>query len=196
MVHESLTSLVLNGWNHLSSLGGIDALKSLKVLDVTKCEAQETLPDEIRGLGDLETVTLLRRSSLESLPAGIHGLRSLKLLNLVLCCTLEKLPDEISGLGDLEMLTCLQCRSLESLSAGILGLRSLKVLDLSWCCALETLPDEISGLGRHGDADSSWVPPVEEPASGDPWTQEPDCLGPPHSVLCSGCWMRSAVCST
>lgn len=77
--------------------------------------------------------------------ASLRGLSQLQFLSLERCSGLAKLPERVSGLGSLQHLNLESCRRLRSLPEGISRL-SLQTLNLSSCTGFEVLPDVIGAL--------------------------------------------------
>jgi hypothetical protein len=103
-------------------------LKSLELFRGIDYRGDQTIPDDIDRLKNLEELSL-GGLGMTTLPATIGKLKKLRVLSLVYCESLEELPDSIGDLSELEELS-LGYTALESLPRTIGKLRKLKTLTL------------------------------------------------------------------
>lgn len=114
----------------------LSRLSSLKYLHITRFpeeDGQNTLPDSLGNLTNLETLDLSSWHALESIPDTIGNLKKLKVLDLSdECETLAKLPDAICTLP-LEDIDVGQCYSLRELPKDFNRITTLKKLSITDC---------------------------------------------------------------
>ncbi|KAL5843306.1 hypothetical protein ACOSQ4_009264 [Xanthoceras sorbifolium] len=116
-------------------------LKSLHLLDLSKCCKLESFP-EILGTMDLKHLKL-SGTAIKELPASIKNLNRLEELYLCDCENLEKLPSSISNLRyliSLDLNGCSKLEKLPPLPKLPSGLRHLEAMNCKQL--IQSLPDE------------------------------------------------------
>ncbi|XP_048129199.1 disease resistance protein L6-like [Rhodamnia argentea] len=96
------------GWSHMK------VIKNLKVLNLSRCENLQSLPDELgRGLASLEYLCLNYCKSLMRLPDSIGNLESLIELHMS-HTSFKELPHSIGNLKNLKVVNMWGCRISET----------------------------------------------------------------------------------
>jgi len=106
----------------------------------------ETLPDDLAGLQNLENLNLSGCSYLCKLPESLGVLKKLNQLDLSGCLKLTKLPDSFVRLTGLQYLNISSCSELNIPVDGLNKLVGLKYVDMSSCPKLVGLPEEFCSL--------------------------------------------------
>ncbi|KAF3451587.1 hypothetical protein FNV43_RR07682 [Rhamnella rubrinervis] len=136
---SSLSYLHLRDCSLLVKLSCTEALKDLKVLDLSGASALVEIED--KSLNHLRLLQILdfSKSKIKELPS-LSNLVNLRKLLLIDCSSLQKLP-ELEGLKRLEMLNLSGCVELVELPR-LSSLENLETLDLSGCRALTVIDAE------------------------------------------------------
>jgi hypothetical protein len=124
----------------------IESMQSLRILDISACEAIRSLPNWIGQLTGLTTLDLSGCYALQGLPEGIGRLTGLRTLDLTDCRALRSLPEVIGGATGLTTLDLRGCGALQSLPERIGQLTGLTTLHLDTCRSLQRLPEGIGQL--------------------------------------------------
>ncbi|XP_037423458.1 putative disease resistance protein RGA1 isoform X1 [Triticum dicoccoides] len=110
---RSLKSLRLEFLAQSELSGWVGELSSLQLLEITRCDKLEELPDSMRQLKQLQTLAVFACDSFRQLPLWLGELTSLKKLLLLRCPAITTLPDSIEQLTNLQELAIDLCPNLE-----------------------------------------------------------------------------------
>ncbi|VAH98667.1 unnamed protein product [Triticum turgidum subsp. durum] len=110
---RSLKSLRLKYLAQSELSGWVGELSSLLQLVITQCKNLEELPDSMRQLKQLQSLTLDTCCSLRQLPLWLGELTSLKKLIIWKCSAITTLPNSIQQLTNLQELEIHGCPNLE-----------------------------------------------------------------------------------
>ena len=110
---RSLKSLRLEYLAQSELSGWVGELSSLLQLVITQCKNLEELPDSMRQLKQLQSLTLDTCCSLRQLPLWLGELTSLKKLIIWKCSAITTLPNSIQQLTNLQELEIHGCPNLE-----------------------------------------------------------------------------------
>ncbi|XLU54349.1 hypothetical protein S245_048997 [Arachis hypogaea] len=140
-----LEELSLHGCRSLVFIvSSIGHLSKLSILDLTYCEALESLPSSIFNL-KLTKLDLHGYSMLKTLPEIMEPAESFAHMNLVKT-TIKEIPSSLAYLVGLQTLQLNLCKDLEFLPNSIGNLNLLSKLDFSGCEKLSELPSDIGNL--------------------------------------------------
>lgn len=172
----SLTTLQLTGGSYERLPQQLTRMKVLMHLHIGSSKPAEgggqglrTLPEDLRNLQSLRTLTLSRHPNLEAIPASLDhlsglekldishcpklrslpplgGLTSLQSLNLRANVGLVRLPEGLGRLAELTELQLKNCKHLEALPSDLGNLGKLEKMDLRGCTRLQALPDSLGRL--------------------------------------------------
>ncbi|XP_040374550.1 disease resistance protein RPV1-like [Rosa chinensis] len=117
----------------------IENLIGLERLDLTHCENLITLPCNIYGLQNLESLKASRCSKLATFPKIPVKMDSLRELYLGRS-DIRELDESIENLIGLERLDLTHCKNLTTLPCNIYGLQNLESLEASGCSKLVAFP--------------------------------------------------------
>lgn len=95
---------------HSSGVAHLRGLSQLQFLSMENCPELKQLPGSLHGLGSLQHLSLYCCTNLRSLPEGISGLSSLRTLTLSFCSVLVVLPETLGALSLLQCLDLRYCR--------------------------------------------------------------------------------------
>ncbi|KAL6314923.1 hypothetical protein AAG906_029142 [Vitis piasezkii] len=121
----------------------IGNLPSLTELGIGYCPELTSLPQEMRSLTNLHSLSIDYSCGLASSPNWIGGLTSLTDLEICSCSQLTSLPKELRSLGILKSLTIRDWSGLTTLPDWIGSLTSLTDLEIGPCPELTSLPEEL-----------------------------------------------------
>ncbi|KAL3698324.1 hypothetical protein R1sor_012400 [Riccia sorocarpa] len=170
----SLVHLQLNGCNTVDC-GGLNELRRLRILKISRCGAIRNWPTSLSKLKDLKQLKLevlnkpfelpgtfgnltnlehlsIKNCKLSSVPSSVRNwqtalgeLTNLKRLELVSVDTPFELPDTFGALTKLEHLSINQCK-VGSIRSSLQNLTSLRVLKVSEVVGRQAIPDIIRFL--------------------------------------------------
>lgn len=148
---------------HSIKVVGLEELKSLKVLDLSKNYIKQ-FPVEILNLKLLEEL-YIEDNKIESIPKNIENLKNLKYLYLG-CNPFEYFPKEVYALKSLKELSIngkgiedlLNMKIMLEIPNGISNLENLEKLDISNFSFLQHLPNDIVKLKKLNYLDISYNP--------------------------------------
>ncbi|CAI5492491.1 unnamed protein product [Closterium sp. Naga37s-1] len=123
-----LSTLCLAGSPFLVLPNDIRGLTNLQTVFVKTYRAREILPSSFTQLASLAHLEL-HECELVDLPEAVGELRRLRELYVLSCPRIQKLPDSVAALLNLEVLVVDQCGSLFSVPKNLIDLTRLKQLD-------------------------------------------------------------------
>ncbi|XBI76140.1 hypothetical protein VPH35_069413 [Triticum aestivum] len=119
------------------------ALQALKSLTL-QFSAQSKLPEWLGELTSLEKLAIVYNKELEELPDNMRRLKQLQSLTLDACCSLERLPlwlGELTSLKKLAIFGCNAITTLPDILQQLINLQELEIVDCpnleQWCEAEE-----------------------------------------------------------